>query len=130
MVKSAKPAIYRINLPEQPRAVVFVNGIVTRDRSGFFWLWKNLNTIRLETVRAAGCLQVKAGICSAREVAMVSYWASEEHLMGFFRGPAHGEMVQFTRRHPNSLCLYNEIYYPGKSGKYSHEPQGMALVYG
>jgi heme-degrading monooxygenase HmoA len=113
MVKSVKSAIYRINLPQQPRAVMFVNGIVARDRSGFFWLWKNLNGIRSETVRAPGCLQVKAGICSAKEVIMVSYWESEEQLMSFFRGAAHAEMVQFTRRHSNSLCLYNEIYHPG-----------------
>jgi hypothetical protein len=125
-----KSAIYQINLPQQPRAVVFVNGIVARDRSGFFWMWKSINSIRLETVQAAGCLQVKSGICSAREVIMVSYWESEGDLMAFFRGAAHGEMVKFTRRCPQSLGLYNEIYHPGKSGKYSHEPQGMALVYG
>jgi heme-degrading monooxygenase HmoA len=123
-------AIYRIELPAQPQAVVFVNGIVARDRSGFFWLWKNLNGIRMETVRASGCLQVKSGICSAQEVIMVSYWESEAALMDFFRGAAHRDMVKFTQRRPSSLCLYNEIYHPAKSGKYSHEPQGMALVYG
>jgi heme-degrading monooxygenase HmoA len=126
----SKSALYQIQLPENPNAIVFVNGMITRDRSGFFWLWKNVSTIRLETVRAPGCLQVKAGICSAKEVIMVSYWESECHLMDFFRGAAHRDMVKFNARHPDSLCLYNEIYHPSKSGKYSHEPQGMAIVYG
>jgi heme-degrading monooxygenase HmoA len=109
---------------------MFVNGILTRDRSGFFWMWKNLNSIRTDTVKAEGCIQVKAGICSANEVIMVSYWESERHLMDFFRGSAHREMVKYSSKHPNSLCLYNEIYHPSKSGKYSHEAQGMALIYG
>lgn len=122
--------LYQIQLPEQPDAIVFVNGIVARDRAGFFWLWKNLNDIRQSTVKAPGCIQVKAGICGAKEIIMVSYWKSDRELMDFFRGSAHREMMKFSTRHPNSLCLYNETYHPSKSGKYSHEPQGMALVYG
>ena len=124
------PMIYHIQLPEQPSAVVFVNGVIARDRSGFLWLWRNLNSIRQSTVQAAGCLQVKAGICSPSEIVMASYWESDRHLMDFFRGAAHRQMMQFTTRHPNSLCLYNETYRPAKSGKYSHEPQGMAMIYG
>ena len=38
-------------------------------------------------------------------------------------------MMQFTANHPESLCLYNETYQPSRSGKYTHEPQGMALIY-
>ncbi|MGI0492780.1 monooxygenase family protein [Alkalinema pantanalense CENA528] len=125
-----KYKLYQAALPERPEAVVFVNGMIARDRAGFLWFWRNLNSIYRSTSQAAGCLQVKAGICSPKEVIMVSYWESEEQLMGFFRGAAHREMVQFTQRHPHSLCLYNETYQPEKSGKYSHEPQGMAIVYG
>jgi heme-degrading monooxygenase HmoA len=125
-----KSSLYHIQLPEQPNAVVFVNGMIARDRPGFFWLWRNLNSIRQSTVKAPGCMQVKAGICGSKEIIMVSYWESEHHLMDFFRGAAHRKMMQFSSRHPHSLCLYNETYHPSKSGKYIHEPQGMALVYG
>jgi heme-degrading monooxygenase HmoA len=125
-----KSSLYRIQLPEQPNAVMFVNGMIARDRSGFFWLWRNLNSIGKSTGKAPGCIQVKAGICGPKEVVMVSYWESERHLMDFFRGAAHRQMMQFSSLHPDSLCLYNETYHPAKSGKYSHEPQGMALVYG
>lgn len=121
--------IYGIGIPENPDAVAFVNGIIVRDRAGFFWLWRNLGTISSSTAKAPGCLQVKAGVCSPKEVVMVSYWESERHLMDFFRGAVHRQMMKFATRHPNSLCLYNETYSPSKTGKYSHEPQGMALVY-
>jgi len=60
----------------------------------------------------------------------VSYWRSQADLMQFFRGQAHRDMMKFTAKHPRSLCLYNEIYQPGSSGKYLHEPQGMAALYG
>ena len=125
-----KHKLYQAALPESPEAVVFVNGMIARDRVGFLWLWRNLHSIGRSTVQAPGCLQVKAGICGPREVIMVSYWQSDRQLMEFFREAAHRQMVQFTQRHPESLCLYNETYQPGKSGKYSHEPQGMAFVYG
>lgn len=124
-----KSSFYQIQLPEHPSAVVFVNGMIARDSSGFFWLWRNLNNISQSTTKAPGCIQVKAGICGPKEVVMVSYWESEHHLMDFFRGAAHRQMMQFTIRYPNSLCLYNETYHPLKGGKYSHEPQGMAMVY-
>ncbi len=125
-----KSMLYNIQFPENPSAIIFVNGMIARDRAGFFWLWRNLNNIRQSTVKAPGCIQVKAGICGPQEVIMVSYWESDRHLMDFFRGADHRQMMQFNARHPNSLCLYNETYHPSKSGKYSHEPQGMAMVYG
>ncbi|WP_375466951.1 hypothetical protein [uncultured Nostoc sp.] len=67
-------SVYRINLPESPEAVVFVNGFVARNRAGFFWMWKQLLWIKNVTAKAQGCMQVKAGICSLNEVIMVSYW--------------------------------------------------------
>lgn len=122
-------SVYQINLPEHPEAVVFVNGFLARDRAGFAWMWKNLLWIKRATVKAAGCVQVKAGICGSNEVIMVSYWQSESDLKQFFRGEPHRQMMQFVTQHPNSLCLYNETYHPQRSGKYSHEPQGMARLY-
>ncbi|KAM3099583.1 monooxygenase family protein [Phormidesmis sp. 146-35] len=122
-------SIYQIELPEHPEAVVFVNGILSRDRAGFFWLWKNLPWIRSSTANAEGCVQVKAGLCGAGEVIMVSYWRSQPDLKQFFQGDAHRKMMQFVLKNPNSLCLYNETYQPERSGKYSHEPQGMAMLY-
>jgi heme-degrading monooxygenase HmoA len=72
---------------------------------------------------------VKAGICGPNEVVMVSYWRSEQDLKQFFRGESHRKMMQFVMKKPDSLCLYNETYKPWRSGKYSHEPQGMATLY-
>jgi heme-degrading monooxygenase HmoA len=129
MASAKSYSIYQIDLPEQPEAVVFVNGILARDRAGFFWMWKNVFWIRSATAKAEGCVQVKTGICGPNEVVMVSYWRSEDDLKQFFRGEAHRQMMQFVMKNPNSLCLYNETYRPQYSGKYSHEPQGMATLY-
>ncbi len=121
--------LYQIELPKQPEAVAFVNGFLTRDLAGFLWLWKNLLWINQVTTQAEGCVQVKAGICSPKEVMMVSYWQSEDSLKQFFRGKSHQQMMQFVAKNPHSLCLYNEIYQPSHIGKYVHEPQGMAKIY-
>ena len=129
MASAKSYSIYQIDLPEQPEAVVFVNGFLARDRAGFFWMWKNVFWIRSATAKAEGCVQVKTGICGPNEVVMVSYWRSEDDLKQFFRGEAHRQMMQFVMQNPNSLCLYNETYRPQYSGKYSHEPQGMATLY-
>lgn len=121
--------LYQIELPQQPESVVFVNGFLTRDFAGFVWLWKNLLWINHVTTQAEGCVQVKAGICSPREVMMISYWQSENSLKQFFKGKSHQQMMQFVAKNPSSLCLYNEIYKPSQAGKYVHEPQGMAMIY-
>lgn len=122
-------SVYRVNLPESPEAIVFVNGFVARDRAGFFWMWKQLLWIRNVTAKAEGCMQVKAGICGTNEVIMVSYWVSENSLKEFFRGEAHRQMMRFIAKKPKSLCLYNETYNLLHSGKYINEPQGMATIY-
>ncbi|HAA32607.1 MAG TPA: DUF4188 domain-containing protein [Cyanobacteria bacterium UBA8553] len=129
MASARNYSIYQINLPEHPEAVVFVNGFLARDRTGFFWMWKNLLWIKTATAQAEGCVQVKAGICGPNEVIMVSYWRCEQDLKQFFRGEPHRQMMQFVMKNPDSLCLYNETYQPWHSGKYSHEPQGMATLY-
>ncbi|WP_293145611.1 MULTISPECIES: DUF4188 domain-containing protein [unclassified Microcoleus] len=129
MANANRYSIYQIDLPDSPEAVVFVNGFVARRAIGFFWMWKNLVSIGTSTRKAEGCVQVKAGICGPKEVIMVSYWHSEADLKQFFRGEAHRRMMQFVVKNPDSLCLYNETYKPSQSGKYSHEPQGMAMLY-
>jgi len=129
MASAKTYSMYQINLTEHPEAVVFINGFLARDRAGFFWMWKNLLWIKSATAKAEGCVQVKAGICGPDEVVMVSYWRSEHALKQFFRGESHRQMMQFVMKNPNSLGLYNETYRPGHSGKYSHEPQGMAKLY-
>ncbi|NET59303.1 MAG: DUF4188 domain-containing protein [Symploca sp. SIO2E6] len=123
-----KYPMYQIELPETTEAVAFVNGIEARDFTGFLWMWKNMNWIKTVTTEAEGCVQVKAGICSPKELIMVSYWHSEKSLKQFFRGKPHQQMMQFVAKNPLSLCLYNEIYQPPKIGKYVHEPQGMAKL--
>ena len=129
MASAKSYSVYQIDLPERSEAVVFVNGMLARDRRGFFWIWKNLSWIGSATAKAEGCVQVKAGICGPNEIVMVSYWRSEQELKQFFRGESHRQMMQFVMKNPNSLCLYNETYQPWHSGKYSHEPQGMATLY-
>lgn len=81
MASAKNYSIYQINLPERPEAVVFVNGFLARDRTGFFFLWKNLLWIGSATAKAGGCVQVKAGICGLNEVIMVSYWRSQQDLI-------------------------------------------------
>jgi hypothetical protein len=129
MVTAKGYSIYQVDIPEKPEAVVFVNGILARNRRGFFWMWKNLPWIGNVTASSEGCVQVKGGICGPNEVIMVSYWRSEQNLKQFFRGEAHRRMMQFVIKNPDSLCLYNETYRPSHSGKYSHEAQGMAMLY-
>ncbi len=122
-------SVYQVNIPERPEAVIFVNGFVARNFAGFLWMWRNLFWISNATIEAPGCVQVKAGICAFNEVVMVSYWHSSESLKEFFRGESHRKMMQFTAKHPKSLCLYNETYQPSRSGKYTNEPQGLATIY-
>lgn len=122
-------SVYQINLPASPEAIVFINGFVARDQTGFFWMWKKLLWIKNVTAQAKGCMQVKAGICGLNEVIMVSYWVSEPNLKEFFRGESHRQMMQFITKNPQSLCLYNETYSPSHGGKYINEPQGMATIY-
>ena len=129
MTHAKSYALYHLDLPEHPEAVVFVNGILARDRVGFLWLWQKLFWIKSVTAKAVGCVQAKAGISGPGEVIMVSYWRSEHDLKQFFRGESHRQMMQFVMKHPDSFCLYNEMYQPLHSGKYSHEPQGIAMLY-
>lgn len=88
--------IYQIEIPQQPESVTFINGFLTRDFTGFLWLWKNLFWINRVTTQSEGFVQVKARICSPTEVMMVSYWRSESSLKQFFKGKSHQQMMQFV----------------------------------
>ena len=122
-------SVYQLNLPENPEAVIFVNGFLARNLAGFFWMWRNIFWISKVTAQASNCVQVKAGICSPNEVVMVSYWLDVASLKNFFRSEHHRQMMQFIVKNPKSLCLYNETYQPVQSGKYINEPHGMAAIY-
>lgn len=121
--------VYRVALPESAAATVFVNGFVARNARGLGWLWRHVFAIRNATARADGCAQVKAGICGPREVVMVSYWHDPRHLGQFFGGEFHRTLMAYVEKHPDDLALYNETYQPTRSGKYGHEPNGLATIY-
>lgn len=120
---------YSLNLPENPEAVVFVNGIVARNLPGFLWLWSNLFSMRSLTSKAEGCFQVKAGIIGPNEVLLVSYWHSQEALNKFFQDEWHRKMMKYLYQNIENLTLWNETYTPAQPGKYIHEPHAMALAY-
>lgn len=124
------PSVYEANLKNDTRAVVFINGIIARNRQGFLWLWRNLMQLQTSTAKAPGCSQVKAGICSAREIVMVSYWQDQADLTNFYRTKFHASMMKYVAKNPDNLVLYNETYLPSKPGKYSNEAQGMARIVG
>jgi heme-degrading monooxygenase HmoA len=121
--------VYTVELPAHPEAVVFVQGILSRNLAGLSWLWRNVLWVKRSTKEAEGCFQIKAGICGPKEVVLVSYWKDTESLMKFFKNQPHQEMIKYVSRNPDDLCLYNETYRPAKSGKYIHEPQGLAVIY-
>jgi hypothetical protein len=118
-----------VEIPEHPDAVVFVQGILSRNLMGLSWLWRNFLWVKRSTIKAEGCIQVKAGLYGRTEVVLVSYWKDIGSLMKFFKSQPHREMIEYVSRRPDDLCLYNETYRPVKSGKYIHEPQGLAVIY-
>ncbi len=129
MTETRPYELYRIELPDEPTAVVFVNGIRARTARGQGWLWRNVFAIRRATAAAEGCTQVKAGIVGPREVIMVSYWRDARDLGRFVGGDAHRALVADLGRHADDLSLFNETYRPQRPGKYSREAEGMATIY-
>lgn len=120
---------YTIKLPSPSNAIFFVNGIIARNFKGWLWLMRNLFWIRQSVKKSAGCIQSKSGLCNIKEVVMISYWQDEEALKLFFKSPEHRTMMKYFSQNPNSLSLYNETYKPHVSGKYTNEPNGLALLY-
>ena len=122
-------SVYTVEVPEQPEAIMFIQGIVARNLAGLFWMWRNVLWIKKSNATAEGCVQVKAGICGPNEVILASYWEDKRGLGKFFKSQPHQKMMQYLSDHPNNLTLYNETYGPSRSGKYVNEPNGLAVIY-
>lgn len=127
------PTSYRLDLPDNPSAVTFVNGIKAETLAGCLWLWKLILFTKRFSLATEGCKQVKLGICSYREGIIVSYWQDEASLMKFFHSEAHRQMMtemsEFISSHPQAISVYNETYCPLRSGKYFQKPHGLAKMY-
>ena len=125
---------YQIALPQDTEVVVFLNGIKALNPKGFFWLWQQVFTAKLNTViKASGCVETKLSICSPTEVVIISYWQDEASLTEFFHSPLHRQMMkdmmQIVAADPKAIAVFNETYRPIKSGRYYNEPQGLAKIY-
>jgi len=117
-----------VQLPDDPQAIVFVNGIKARNMRGFMYMWRNLNQFRNSPAEAEGCTDIKAGIVGPNEFVVVSYWESAEALRQYFKAEAHRHMMKHFYHHPDDLELYNETYHPSSAGKYN-AVHGLATVY-
>lgn len=120
---------FRVAVPDEAEAVIFVQGMVSRNFTGWRWLWSNATAQRLSVQAAPGCVQVKAGILGPTELMMVSWWKDSASLTTFFKSLAHREMMRWLAQNPEALVLWNETYQPGDSGMYLHEPHGFARLY-
>lgn len=120
---------FRAAIPDQPAAVIFVQGMKARTFAGWRWMWRHLNDQRTSVQAAPGCVQVKGGILGPTELMMVSWWQDAASLTAFFKSPAHREMMRWLVQNPTALALWNETYQPGEAGMYLHEPHGLALLY-
>ena len=125
---------YQIDLPQDSNVVVFYNGIKALNNKGFFWLWQQIFTARLNSVsKASGCIEAKLAICSHHEAVIVSYWQDEASLMQFFHSPLHRQMMKnmmnIIKADPGAIAVFNETYRPLRSGRYFNEPQGLAKIY-
>ena len=120
--------ILGVDLPDEPQAIVFVNGVKARNLRGWMYMWRNLNVLRKSPAEADGCMDVKAGIVGPNEFVVVSYWQSNDALRGYFKSEVHRKMMKHFYHYPDDLDLYNETYHPTSAGKYNAE-HGMAKVY-
>lgn len=124
---------YSIDLPQDSKTVVFINGIKALNLKGFVWLWQEVMLKNTGLIKAKGCIEAKQAICSHREVVIVSYWQDEASLMGFFHSPLHRKMMKnmfdLISTDSQAIAVFNETYRPLRSGKYFNEPQGLAKIY-
>lgn len=123
---------YKIDLPQDSEAVVFLNGIKALNLRGLFWLWQQIFTTSIK--EAPGCIETKLSICSNfKEAVIVSYWQDNASLMQFFHSPLHRQMMKnmtsFIKTDPGAIAVFNETYRPLRSGQYLNEPQGLAKIY-
>ena len=127
-------ASYQIDLPQDTDVVVFFNGIKALNLRGFFWLWQQILTAKLNSVKSArGCVETKLSICSSREAVIVSYWQNQASLIEFFHSPLHRQMMKNMMKiiatDEKAIAVFNETYRPLRSGRYFNEPQGLAKIY-
>lgn len=120
---------YRVVLPEHPEAIVFVQGMLARNITGWLWMWQQLNSQLNSVRRAPGCVQVKGGIVGMNELLMITYWKDSAGLYAYFKSAEHLKYMRFVAKQPESLTLWTETYSPVRSGMYLHEPHGLSLMY-
>ena len=119
----------RINDPVQlDEVIVFVNGIRAETLQGIVWLWRKLWWIKRSVLKEDGCFEFKAGICSMREVIIVSYWRNAQALQSFLVSSNHKEMMTYARKNSSDLSLFNESYSPHKLGKYQGSALGLIKI--
>ncbi|MEM7133708.1 MAG: DUF4188 domain-containing protein [Chloroflexota bacterium] len=123
-----KGNVFRIDLPKEPQAIMFVNGLIARNLRGQLYMFRSIPTFSSSLKNAEGCIDFKSGICGPREVVMVSYWESEDALKQYFRGEDHRAMMKHYYHHADDIELYNETYRPSIAGKYNAQ-HGMAKIY-
>lgn len=123
-----KAKMFTVQLPAEPQAVVFVNGIKSRNLRGLLYMWRNLNQLRLNPLRLDGCLDLKAGLVGPNEFVLVSYWQSASALHDYFKSDVHRSLMKHYYHHADDFELYNETYHPSHGGKYN-AAHGMAKVY-
>lgn len=125
---------YQIDIPQDTEVVVFYNGIKALNVRGWLWLWQGILTANSAKVKnVPGCVEAKLGICSPKEVVIVSYWQNEKSLIEFFHSPLHRQMMKSMMKivaaDPKAIAVFNETYRPLRSGRYLNEPQGLAKIY-
>ncbi|WP_019509021.1 monooxygenase family protein [Pleurocapsa sp. PCC 7319] len=127
-------ASYQIDLPQDTNVVVFLNGIKALNLKGFFWLWQQILTAKMTSVKSVrGCVETKLSICSPKEVVIISYWQDQVSLIEFFHSPLHRRMMknmmEIIATDQKAIAVFNETYRPLRSGRYFNEPQGLAKIY-
>lgn len=120
--------ILKTQLPENPQAVIFVNGIKARSLKGWLYMWRNLHQFRSSPKQISGLVDIKAGIIGPAELVIVSYWETADALKDYFKSEPHRKMMRHFYHHLDDLELYNETYTPSQAGKYNAQ-HGMAKLY-
>ena len=51
--------VYTVTLPENPEALMFIQGIVARNLAGALWMWRNVLWIKKSNANAEGWSRLK-----------------------------------------------------------------------
>ena len=113
---------------DQSDIKVLLVGLSCRNVRGFLFLWLNIFSFIRHSKKAAGALQVHAGISSPFFVFLVSYWESEASMVNFVKTPAHRKWMQFIVKQPASLHLYNETYDVPVKANFVGHPKGYTAA--